>query len=180
MENRFINLNPLISPATKYRPYEPRYVNSTSLMDIRHETLVLITGRIKLDTTTVRDNANKTITIRTAEDQTDRDLEQLPQAKDQDTPKDPVNRKETAGHVAPPTTIRNTAPRRLRPLKLSGTERIHPEEGEETNPRLISITTKMGPAYDTLRQNMGRFTWAPHPRVWNAHPNRNDPLIRAY
>ena len=165
MGNRSINPNPLISPAVKYRPYEPRYVSSTSPMDIRHETLVLITVRIKSGTTMVRDNANKTIMIRTAEDHTDLDLELLLRVKDQDTPIDPVNRKETAGHVGPPTIIHNTAPRRLRPPKLSGTERIHPEEGEETNPRLISITTKMGPAYDSLRQNMGRPTWAPHPRV---------------
>ena len=164
----------------KSRLYEPRYVSSTFPMDIKHETLVLIMVRIKSGTTMAQDKDNKTIMIRTAEDHKDRDLERLLRAKDPDTPIDSVNREETAGHVGPPTIIRNTAPRRLRPPKLSGAERIHPEEGEETNPRLISITTKMEPAYDGLRQNMGRSTWGPHPRVWNAHPNRNDPLIRAY
>ena len=159
----------------KSRPYEPRYVSSTSPMDIRHETLVLITVRIKSGTTMVRDNANKTIMIRTAEDHTDLDLELLLRVKDQDTPIDPVNRKETAGHVGPPTIIHNTAPRRLRPPKLSGTERIHPEEVEETNLPRISITTKTEPAYGTLRQSLGRPTGGYQPRAWNAHPNRNDP-----
>ena len=149
----------------KSRPYEPRYVSSTFPMDIKHETLVLIMVRIKSGTTMVRDKDNKTIMIRTAEDHKDRDLERLLRAKDPDTPIDPVNREETAGHVGPPTITRNTAPRRLRPPKLSVTERIHPGEVEETNLPQIFIITKTEPAYGTLRQSLGRPTGGYQPRV---------------
>ena len=134
-------------------------------MDIRLETLVPITVRIKFGITTALGTANKAISNRTAEDRMGRDPEQPLQAKDRDTPKDPVDRKEIAGHVALPITIHNTAPKLPRHLRPSVTERIHPEEDEETKLPLISITTKMGQVYDSPRPNMDRAIRAPHPHV---------------